>query len=479
MAYWNKGTAFGFGKKFRDYKIVEYRRGEIWIAVGLTEYGELIYFVRYWKDGETIWTDGTALSDSVFPYAKSIDLFLSEKDGYLQATVDTGEHIQPFWIDPKDIEEIPDDKPGKIKEAYRYFNSGIICSPFYIPDIIINKSEFTEDDFKGFIRKIADENLANVLRFDPWGIWRPAEVTSKVIFFMHPKINGKYNLHDWDPVWKDQVLRRIAYIREAEIVPCIDFANNSHYHMPDPWRWHWLYRENNDGYNGLRTHTDSRVYTHFYEWSYFGPSWRETLAIEKVGEEAWESMSEEERSALEAEMTEDMMSDEQVEDMMQCRATQEYYAETETRLISEIRKEIGDFFMIGHNEVDGTIGYHDWRRKNIYKTIPRNRLVSSLLFADFYREKASIWNHYIPSIHGVDTIERYWKSMTDEAPDVPCLFSGDGYVWEPNDEKLSQLCREIKAHGHVGYERNDGFWKHTSFDQLDWVGARIMRDELF
>ena len=262
------------------------------------------------------------------------------------------------------------------------------------------------------------------------------------------------------------------------------------YHEPDPWEYHWLYRDNNSGFGGLHTHWNSEVKCHFWQYAYIERGFWQEYGIESEAD----------------------MNAEEYQDMIGCRGTENYYIWFDNWFIENVLKpELGDQFRISQNEQCCAYGYHNFLRENIYdpQGIPQNRLYTSfdahefetsILRAEWYWSyRNNIFSRYMPDVHKINTLEKYETAKarkTYEAgneyylviPDRRVLISTDGTGrWPEIDRKtgqviswrhdeLERLTDAIYADGN-DFERIEWLPNNCNFAELDWIGAAKMRDK--
>ena len=375
-------------------------------------------------------------------------------------------------------------KPVKVKldPARSLAELKIIYSGFFPKCALINNKEYSWDNLKKFFMRVAREDLANVLKMFPYGVWRRGAQTSKVVNFPHPIEDGKFQLHKKNQVWLDQALKTAAFVRELGIIPDICGKDNCQFHEPDPWKYHWLYRHNNHGYNGMETHDNSEVNCHYPQYSYVERGhWEKNYGIS----------------------SEDQMNEDQRKDMIGCRTTEQYFIEFDNWFIEQLKKELGNEFLYSKNEMTCADGYHEFEWRNVFgpQGIPKERLFTSfdfrvdpILRAEWYwAYQKQIFKFHSAEQHTVYNAEIYEdfkkrKTWTDDEGKEheywivfdkikPILISTDGQGnFTGSLTELRKLARAVFADGH-SFFRADWLDDDCDFEKLDYIGAGIIRDE--
>ena len=357
----------------------------------------------------------------------------------------------------------PPPPKDKLTEEFWFNNCGKVFSAFFPLSVLQlrDSTGWTWDYFKSFIDKIAKEDLSNVLRFIPMGIWHPVSQVKPVLHFPHMEPNGKWELASTNPEWQTRVFDRLEYMVEKGITPQIELVDGCSVHtMPDgPWHDHWLNSNRNWGWKGEAVgDVHPSVYTHWYEWDHVGEMW--------YAEKGYTDESQ--------------MTPEDHDYMMRCRRVGEYWIDFLGWVTKTVTSTLGrDAVLLGHNEIDGGDGWHTWMRKNIYE--PANfdtRRVVTSTYDDFYG-KGGIKNYYGLSMHGVWNDGEYQKRLGNGTIFDPKRFvlSGDGdesMAWGKNPQAVSNLAH-IAFRDCWGMERNEQ--DACPLDAMNWTCAEIMRTE--
>jgi hypothetical protein len=335
------------------------------------------------------------------------------------------------------------DKEFQVKSLRKKLGYPLFVAPFFGPDLLIQKTKevYDEDEFRWFIDRIARNNYANAIRMFAYGVW--SRGTEKGVRYPHPKREGKFVLYKPHKPYFNQVLRRLEYIVNAGIMPIIDIDDNCQLHTyPNShWAKHWLNPRNNIQGD---THPWSGSWYHWYEYN-----------TPQSGMPDWKKW----------------------------KATGDYLMWLYRWFIGEIEERFRGKVAYGHNEVHAAIFWHDIKAE-VYGAfdIPKWRRLSSLYDRswDWYTAKKQIWRKFLPSIHGIELEEQYEEQKNWLPSNIKFLPSGDGHIWTRKNEKLRRLIRAILADRQLGYERNN--WKWTQYGlignrELDWHGAKVMRDE--
>ena len=144
---------------------------------------------------------------------------------------------------------------------FHYPECGIVFSPFFAKCALINRSEYTTQDFKDFIDEVARYNLANCMRSFLYGVWIPGSATSQVVHFPHPKRDGKFVLEEINQEWLNQLIDRVGYVVDRGITYRLIQDDECQLHHNHFEQWHWLCDQNNHGWFGKETYADKYGWT--------------------------------------------------------------------------------------------------------------------------------------------------------------------------------------------------------------------------
>lgn len=331
---------------------------------------------------------------------------------------------------------------------------------------LINYKEFTSEDYRKFVLRVARHSLLNVIEEFLFGVWSPG--TDKLVRIPVKKklIGHKYILWKRDQKYFSQLCQRIDWKAQAEIVTDGVLNDNCQLHARPKgwWEKHWLNPKNNKGYPLVET--GERVLPHWerrawYWWHRYDHPWKPD------------------------------MTPEDLEEMKRYQATRDYLKEEIYGwLVPELKSRFGKMVIFHNNEVTS---YLNWHRaiKDIligHGIKGRVRRVSSLLALDYYRDKSAIWNWWIQEIHGINSLHTYeWAKEKIAYDGVKLLCSEDGGGWwtkaPPGPERQKQLkdrrmlIRKIFEDGNYGFTFNLWLYESCNFADLDWTVLNIFRNE--
>lgn len=438
---WHQGSIFGEEKKFISHDIVEYKRGQIWIVGGLAEDGKLYYFTRIWEGGQTVESEPKLISEKTFLTEGTSTIFLSEKDSYLQFSISTKNGIECFWIDPEELFPKPIEIPQKyrVNQLWKKYGYPIYMSPFFAKCIAINRTEYSWEKKAAFIDYIVVNVEANSVRmfaFLPF---------PKQCHIPHPKRDGKYVLEEINEEWRVELHRVIKY--------CVDRGLTVRLIITDScgattsarrWNDHWLNPENNHGFRNKPTYWDQYGLLKWINYAVYDGS-----------------CTPEEKERYET--------------------NRDYFLWFFDQIIPPLHAEFKDFLSLDMNEVDTADTGHGYLGRLFQEkyNFPRWRMITSPRGMDWINEKPQIRKYWIPSVHGIFSVERYDEAMDYVICNVFPSGDGGGNDWyEGGYSELRQLLRKALEDRRYGFDGNNWIPDNCDFSKLDHRSAEIFMEEL-
>lgn len=341
---------------------------------------------------------------------------------------------------------------SQIDEDFQLKNFKKIIATTFIPDLLINKEEFTYDDFTAYIDKAVRLNAFNVVRAHIYAVWS-AEV-NQLIYMPHPRIDGKYDLTKYVKKYQDTIVKRLKYIKETGIVPWIDIINGG---SNARWARYFL----NPDLNSFDTHPWNQSIWHAYEYVNEpppeGPQYKQTL---------------------------------------------KWFNAFFDEMVSLVEREVPGCMWSAHETKAGT----NWHRKVYYAALKRNGVDSARIttnldmteneypyaFADFnqklHREGIipDIMMLRVDGLYNKERYDYYRSELADDnnnnfkiIPDLkgtdkplPVIMSGDGSAF-PNPDVgynlngVYELIDIMKRDNHLGIEVNLGTWPDKHISEVD------------
>ena len=353
-----------------------------------------------------------------------------------------GTVISRKFIEGKEPTETCDiHKKIKLSENLTYHKLGKIYSAFFLKGGLClkpNLENYTEEDFKTVIDYIAENDLSNVVRVFFWMNfgW---EANANEIVMPHPMVNGRYDLHTINPLWRDQIFRRLDYIVERRLTVRLiinDGCSNR------GWHSHWLDGDNNHGWNGKPTYQDKYGWTHWVHLqdpNYGNPDERARYA-----------------------------------------ATRDYLLFMYEWIFTRLEK-YKPYIIIDNNEVESYATWHGMMA-NLCRDygFTRKYMITSPMAVDYIKEKPVLYQRWVPELHGVNSVAKYEASKTWIPEGVNWCPSADGggekWINMGKTEAVRLLGKSL-ADGNLGYQGNsEGVW--SNMNPKIYEIARGMRDEI-
>ena len=330
------------------------------------------------------------------------------------------------------IPQLPEEWTYKaLKRVYSaYFLKGALC-------LQPTRINYEEEYYFEVIDTIAKYHLSNDARAFFW-LNESEKANREELLVPHPLetriINNKkitkYNLHIIDPAWENQVFNHLDFNATRRITTDV-IVNDGH--SIRNWASHWLNGDNNWGWHDRPTYLDKYGWTHWVH-----------LNDPNYG-------NEDERARYEA--TRDYLLF--------------YYQKYLPRLAGYI-----PYVRLSNNEMEAGDTWHGvmGRIANQYG-FTRPYMVSSVLAADWYLDKPNIRTFWIPEIHGVNTIERYYQALGLLPEGFPCTVCADGGGESWITDEIPDVIRQATNDGNDFIGNSEGVWKH-----MDYLGGYIVRN---
>jgi hypothetical protein len=159
MTTWLRGDDFPFKADSRS--ICEYDNGKVWIA-GARDGNLLMYSVRQWKDGVTVWS--APKNVSVDAPESTVQVFISDKDGYVQFQCGN----QNWYIDPRTIDEIS--APIEVCQTpYHETGKLLIFSGTMLAGMALRERPgFSEAELPGYYNALAADGINAERNLSGW-----------------------------------------------------------------------------------------------------------------------------------------------------------------------------------------------------------------------------------------------------------------------------------------------------------------------
>lgn len=328
----------------------------------------------------------------------------------------TKAHLTP--PKPKLDPNISYQKTGRLVSAF--FNKGGLFLKNTLP-------HYSDQSYGDYIDTIARDNLANNIRTFLYWHEHPE------VNMPHVKTNGKYELHEINPIWWNQVKWRVEYAIERGLTIRLILNDQSALRYHDK---HWIHPNNNWGWNGKPLYYDRYGWTHWHHYA--------DRPDRCTAEEA-------ERYA----------------------ATRDYLLNGLYAKIIPPLEQYKPYVMWENNEIDMGANGHN-AHANILNDygIPRSRRITSPRGEEWLATKPTIARKWIPEMHGINTVQLYDDAKEYE-PTKPWLPSGDGFGEKWNDVGNAEICNVLLRSlrdGNLGYTGNtEGKW-----DDINWSTAQAM-----
>lgn len=330
-----------------------------------------------------------------------------------------------------------------VNQIWKKLGYPIYIAPFFAKCLAVNKIEYTWDDKRKFIDKIAKDGLANAV----WMfLYMPYPEQTHI---PHPLVNGFYDIQTIDPNWWLEVNRVFKYChdRRLHIIVVIQGSSGT---TTSKRRWddHWLNQKNNHGFNG-KTYDDHHG---LLKWINFVVHNEPGCTPER---REW------------------------------YRHNMEYFMWFWGEIIPELHKRYKDFFSIYLNEIDTGEWGHNYLGKyfqNVHH-FPRWRMISSPRSipgnVDWINEKPSINKYWVPSVHYISNHNDY-LDIQDKIK-YPFILSDDGTHpdWSTlSDADLRKMIQASLIAGNRGFMGRNWIGDSCNFNKLDYRAGRIMMEEV-
>ena len=323
---------------------------------------------------------------------------------------------------------------------YSYQETGKFYSPFFFKGALFLKEDlehYTTADFQKSINEIAENNYGNVVRMILWYVTNDPDVNDEVIDMPHPKVNGRYNLHQINYVWWNKVKERVKYCAERNITVALIL---NHQGTIRNWNYQWLNPNNNWGWNGVSTYDDKESWTY---WVYIDDD-----------------------SSLTA------------TEYAQYAATRDYLLFMYDFILTELAP-YKEFIIIDNNEIDAEaiVTWHD-EMANIVEGYGywKDRRMTSVIHEWLLLDSPSIRNRWNLQIHSVFTMDDYLakQAYLSGINFIPCGDGGGESWWtHAGPQGIAEILWKSLTDGNPGYIGNtEGEW-----DQMDYTVATAMRDK--
>lgn len=338
----------------------------------------------------------------------------------------------------------------QVKDKYRY------ATPDWFPPYgnvfakcaLINKAEYSEEDFIKFIDWLAENNACNCLKVFLEGQW--GYDTYDLIHLPHPynSRTREFNIMKFNMEWWETILKRLHEIEKRKIRPIVItdwLVNNMHSH--------WLAQDRNTGWYGQKTYWDKDY--GLWQWEEYADADPEALKEYREGK------------------INRATAEEWIRQYAACRG---YQLWRYNWIYSKLEQEFGKWIMYHHNEVPAGGNWHGIKAQIMDSHgIPKRRRITST-YMDFMVEKNEIANNYILDFHGVKRKEQYLevkKALLDHDRTDPVIVSPDGYgfYWFKDEEQTQkeaekeyrELLIDIHQDGNM-YLGNE--WWYNPFDKI-------------
>ena len=342
-------------------------------------------------------------------------------------------------------EPIPQlDMELRVPEINKKLGYPIYMGAFFAKDLGISHSDFTWEEVKKFIDKIARENLSNVIRMFGFLAYPSCN-------YPHPeKANGKYDLNTINPVWYAQLHKTIAYCVERGIMVRLVMFDEHSYNRR--WAYHWTNWRNNDGFGKA----DGKLYP-LWEDKYLHTKWSNYCLRDANGR-------------CDAD----------------CRAkyctSMEYLFWFYRQTIQPLNEEFGDMIAFESNEINAGSFWHEDIGKLLHDEfgIPRWRMITSQVGgADWINTKPMIKKYWIPELHGIIDEAHYDEAQA--AITTEWIWSWDGHGGRAFVDRWDELQRiyskSLRDKGRGCGGNNWLLNSDLSFDHLDYRSGEVIRDE--